>query len=77
MLFLAATGMNSQYRKPGPLMLKHYEKKFGAVKYKESVYCGDAAGRPGDHSADDLKFASNVGLPFETPEQMFLGEKPS
>ena len=77
LLFLAATGMNSQYRKPAPLMLKFYEKKYGAVTIKDSLYCGDAAGRPSDHSADDLKFAANTGLPFLTPEEMFLGETPT
>lgn len=48
---------------------------------KESFYCGDAAGRPKtatrpkDFNDTDLKFALNVGLPFLTPEQFFLGEK--
>jgi bifunctional polynucleotide phosphatase/kinase len=33
-----------------------------------SYYVGDAAGRPGDHSDSDRKWALNVGLPFFTPE---------
>ena len=47
---------------------------------KDSFYCGDAAGRPKtatrprDFTDTDLKFAINVGLPFKTPEQLFLGE---
>ena len=43
------------------------------------LYVGDAAGRPKegprkkDFSAGDLKLAINVGVPFQTPEQFFLG----
>ena len=33
-----------------------------------SFFVGDAAGRPGDHSAADRKLALNVGLQFFTPE---------
>lgn len=36
-----------------------------------SFYVGDAAGRPGDHSADDKNFAGNAGLPFFLPEAVF------
>jgi len=31
---------------------------------KESFYCGDAAGRPSDHTSDDLFFANAVGWKF-------------
>jgi bifunctional polynucleotide phosphatase/kinase len=37
-------------------------------------YVGDAAGRNGDFSDSDLKFAHNIDVPFYTPEQFFLGE---
>ncbi|ETV78007.1 polynucleotide kinase 3'-phosphatase, variant 1 [Aphanomyces astaci] len=44
-----------------------------------SFYCGDAAGRPKapgkpkkDFSCADYKFALNVGVPFHTPERLFL-----
>lgn len=48
---------------------------------ESSFFCGDAAGRAAtkttakDFSADDLKFASNVGVKFHTPESLFLGQK--
>ena len=51
-------------------MWKWIEKKNGGVKVslEDSFYCGDAAGRPGDYSDTDRKFARNVGVRFETPE---------
>lgn len=51
------------------------------IDTKASFFCGDAAGRPKtannikDFSADDLKFAHNIGLKFYVPEELFLGEK--
>lgn len=36
-----------------------------------SLYVGDAAGRPQDHSSDDRSFANNIGLPFYVPEDVF------
>jgi bifunctional polynucleotide phosphatase/kinase len=36
-----------------------------------SFFVGDAAGRPGDHSDTDRKWAVNAGLPFFVPEQLF------
>lgn len=44
------------------------------VDFENSFYCGDAAGRAGDHSNDDMLFAQNVGLKFLTPEMLFLGQ---
>lgn len=35
-------------------------------------YVGDAAGRPGDISDGDRRFALKIGLPFHTPEDFFL-----
>ncbi|XP_044300583.1 bifunctional polynucleotide phosphatase/kinase isoform X2 [Varanus komodoensis] len=75
------------YRKPVLGMWDHLcEKANGglAVSLQESVYVGDAAGRPPnwapghkkkDFSCSDRLFALNVGLPFYTPEEYFLGWK--
>lgn len=80
MLFLAAIAKNDKHRKPSTGMFAYFESKYGVVNKDESFYCGDAAGRPAtpdakkDFSADDLKFAWNIGLKFETPESLFLGK---
>jgi len=53
----------------------HYRSAFPAVDVTdafidmaESYFVGDAAGRPGDHSGTDRKWAVNAGLKFYTPE---------
>lgn len=52
----------------------------------DTFYCGDAAGRLAkwktpktkkDFSCSDRKFAANCEIPFFTPEEYFLGEKPT
>ncbi len=80
MLFLAAIAAHDKHRKPSTGMMAHLEATYGTVNKLQSFYCGDAAGRPAtastpkDFSADDLKFAWNIGLKFETPESLFLGK---
>ncbi|KAH0626688.1 hypothetical protein JD844_001795 [Phrynosoma platyrhinos] len=75
------------YRKPVLGMWNHLCEKVNgdlAVSLQESVYVGDAAGRPPnwapghkkkDFSCSDRLFALNAGLPFYTPEEYFLGWK--
>uniref|UniRef100_A0A8D0E8N8 Bifunctional polynucleotide phosphatase/kinase n=1 Tax=Salvator merianae TaxID=96440 RepID=A0A8D0E8N8_SALMN len=81
-----ATG-SGIYRKPILGMWDHLCKKANgglAVSVEQSVYVGDAAGRPPnwapghkkkDFSCSDRLFALNARLPFRTPEEYFLGWK--
>jgi bifunctional polynucleotide phosphatase/kinase len=41
------------------------------VNKKLSFMCGDALGRPNDHSDCDLEFAKNIGVPCKSPEEFF------
>lgn len=66
-----ATGKDSPYRKPNTLMWQVLMNSLPTIDIKYSFYCGDSSGREGDHSADDLNFANNVGLTFYVPEKMF------
>ena len=53
------------------------------INKDQSIYVGDAAGRPAhkeskikkDHSLADRLLATNIGLQFHTPEEHFLGHK--
>lgn len=74
----AASSPNSTYRKPVPDMWNVFHSSWSAqqaihptVDLANSLYVGDAAGRPEDHSADDRGFAHAVELPFYVPEQIF------
>ena len=57
------------YRKPSPGM---WGLACPNADISRSFFVGDAAGRPGDHSSDDILFAQAVGVQFHTPEDIFL-----
>lgn len=61
------------YRKPHTGLLDAFMDDNGAVT--DIFYVGDAAGRKGDFSDSDRKFAHNCGIDFYTPEEFFLGAK--
>lgn len=80
---LVSTG-KGEYRKPAIGMWKFFlnEANGGVeVDMDDSVFVGDAAGRPAegkkkkDFSFSDRLFALNVGLKFYTPEEHFLDAK--
>lgn len=73
LLTIYAATADDQYRKPrtGLASLLTQSGKLP----KDSIFCGDAAGRPGDFADTDRKFAMNLGIDFYTPEQLFQGGK--
>lgn len=63
-----------RYRKPHTGTWEHYVNCICAgVHPWFAFFCGDAAGRPGDHSAADYMYALNIGIPFITAESLFGG----
>ncbi|KAF8212218.1 polynucleotide kinase 3 phosphatase-domain-containing protein [Mycena galopus ATCC 62051] len=82
----AATGKD-KYRKPMVGMWEELEKLYAEdgiqIDKTSSFFVGDAAGRdypknPGkkkDFASTDRKWAENVGIPFFTPEEYFLGQE--
>lgn len=69
--FVLASVAKDNYRKPNTGMWSVLTQSIPNIDMTKSFYVGDAAGRPGDHSADDIGLAQNVGLTFYTPEQVF------
>lgn len=72
-LVLAATQTDS-FRKPALGMWNFLENEGNSgvvVDRTQSFYVGDAAGREGDHSADDLNFAKACGVRFEHTDHFF------
>lgn len=67
----AATGPNSSYRKPLTGMWQVFSQYQPTLDKNLSLFVGDAAGRPQDHSSDDRDFATAVGVKFYTPEEIF------
>ncbi|KFK38839.1 hypothetical protein AALP_AA3G167000 [Arabis alpina] len=68
-------GKDDLYRKPKAGMWQLMKKYFNsgiAIDMDKSFYVGDAAGRTGDHSDADIKFAQASGLKFYTPEEYFI-----
>ncbi|XP_060187431.1 polynucleotide 3'-phosphatase ZDP isoform X2 [Lycium barbarum] len=62
------------FRKPKTGMWNIMKKQFNSgvpIDMDESFYVGDAAGRRGDHSDADIKFAQAIGLRFYVPEEFF------
>lgn len=67
-------------------MCKDYGLDQSSIDLQNSIFVGDAGGRkaylkggkavPKDFSCSDRNLAENIGIPFKTPEEFFLGENP-
>jgi bifunctional polynucleotide phosphatase/kinase len=56
--------------------LQIYEELFTKpIDKTKSFMCGDALGRPNDHSDCDLKFAEAIGIKILSPEELFPFDK--
>jgi bifunctional polynucleotide phosphatase/kinase len=60
------------HRKPYPTLLEGFN-----IDRIVSFFCGDGAGRKGDHTSGDIKFAYNLMINFKTPEKLFLNDNSS
>ncbi|KAL4779107.1 PNK3P-domain-containing protein [Aspergillus varians] len=79
-LSVYAATEDNEYRKPRTGMWREFiddcDFDVTGVDAPESIFVGDAAGRPTDHSSVDRGFAVNAGIPFKTPEEFFLDASP-
>ncbi len=72
-----ASTAHDRDRKPHTGTWEHFVSAYlGGDPPRFVVVCGDAAGRPGDHSNSDYAFAHNIGAQFITPENLFFGSDP-
>lgn len=65
--------MNKTYHKPNPSFFMDIIETDGIDK-KTSFFVGDAAGREGDWSRNDIDVAAKIGVKFYTPEEIFRWE---
>ncbi|KAL4808536.1 polynucleotide kinase 3 phosphatase-domain-containing protein [Aspergillus unguis] len=79
-LSVYAATEDDEYRKPRAGMWREliddYDFDVTGVDNSNSVFVGDAAGRPRDHSSSDRGFAANTSIPFKTPEEFFMDAAP-
>jgi bifunctional polynucleotide phosphatase/kinase len=69
----ALIAMKKDFSKPNPhFFLQNFKDEYDK---KQSFYVGDAAGRDGDWSEKDKLFATNIGVNFYTPEEIFPLDK--
>jgi len=76
--YILAAPQDDFYRKPATGMWDFMEKNLNGdlkINLKDCIYVGDAAGRKGDHSDVDIKYAINIGVTFMTPEEFFEDSK--
>jgi len=70
--------MNKAFHKPNPaFFLETFSN--GTFDRGSSFFVGDAAGREGDWSRNDIDVAARIGVKFYTPEEvfpLFKGEEP-
>lgn len=65
--------MNKKYHKPNPDFFMEIFR--GAYDHDTSFFVGDAAGREGDWSKNDIGVAEKIGVKFYTPEEIFYLEQ--